>query len=181
MDDLSLRRNKNINPTILTNFSEPPMTSQNLWNLTSAQLGIFDLFLTLLLVIMVCGAPVALPFQHMTDHHTEQAQKEENRHQHKGDVVWIGPAVLSSTVTSYRMRNILNTKLKKKKKSGNSIHFCKAAQKNKTLVLTAPFTATWSLQRVWGEHMKGEPSSWWDSNVISCNVNLTYLQLWARI
>lgn len=76
------------------------MTSQNLWNLTSAQLGIFDLFLTLLLVIMVCGAPVALPFQHVTDHHTEQAQKEENRHQHKGDVVRIGPAARSSTVTS---------------------------------------------------------------------------------
>lgn len=59
---------------------------------TFAQLSIlFHVLALLLLAILRLGcAPVALPLQHVADHHPQQAQEEEHRHQNKGDVVRLG-------------------------------------------------------------------------------------------
>lgn len=44
----------------------------------------------LLIILGLCGAPVALPLQHMADDHSQQAEQEEHRHQDIGHVVWLG-------------------------------------------------------------------------------------------
>lgn len=69
---------------------------------TSAQLGILFFLLTLLLPIVgLSGAPVALPLQHVADHHPQQAQKEENRHQDERNVVRVArPSCFTVTFSS---------------------------------------------------------------------------------
>lgn len=59
---------------------------------TFAQLSVLLHILALLLlaILRLGGTPVALPLQHMADHHPQQAQEEEHRHQDKGDVVRLG-------------------------------------------------------------------------------------------
>lgn len=59
---------------------------------TFAQLSVLlHILALLLLTILRLGcAPVALPLQHVADHHPQQAQEEEHRHQDKGDVVQLG-------------------------------------------------------------------------------------------
>lgn len=59
---------------------------------TFAQLSVLLHILALLLlaILRLGGAPVALPLQHVADHHSQQAQEEEHRYQDKGDVVRLG-------------------------------------------------------------------------------------------
>lgn len=60
--------------------------------LTFAQLRVLGCVPRLPLAVLgLGGAPVALPLQHVADHHPQQAQEEEHGHQDEGDVVGMRP------------------------------------------------------------------------------------------
>lgn len=68
--------------------NDPPSDA----SLTFAQLRVLGSVPRLLLAVLgLGGAPVALPLQHVADHHPQQAQEEENGHQDEGDVVGMRP------------------------------------------------------------------------------------------
>lgn len=82
---------------------------------TFAQLSVLlHILALLLLAILRLGcAPVALPLQHVADHHPQQAQEEEHRHQDKGDVVRLMQRRLRGwrSEREDRLQIILNVKL----------------------------------------------------------------------
>lgn len=105
---------------------------------TFAQLKIPFVFLALLLlaILGLSGAPIALPLQHVADHHPQQAQKEENGHQDESDVVWFGPT--GSTVTFPSICSVICWRLKRRDKETNHFKYCYTETQSNGLSLQRP-------------------------------------------
>lgn len=110
--------------------------------LTSAQLKILLFFLALLLAILgLSGAPIALPLQHVADHHPQQAEEEENGHEDESSVVLVTNC---STFTFSRRCRLTRWRMEGWRNSNYFKYCCNSAQEkqNNGFVITTPLTAT---------------------------------------